>query len=307
MQINNKKKIFLTFDLDPDYSFIKKNRPKDTWLGIEFGVRKIMDELFKHFKKKIKTTWFIRIDQEIENKYGEMNYIYNKYENIFRHIYKNSGVVGIHPHLVKKNKTGDWVLEKNEQLNVDHLQKILNSAKKLKYLDKDIFRIGGSHFSKKIFNFMLKNNIKVDSTSFPCRDDFVWKDFPKFPHYFEKKHKIPNKFYDRSKSIIEVPVTIFDVKADYDRQEYVRYFDLTFKSIIFKKALSTLNTNSKFFVSLSHPGNLVEKLKIKHGLLSFGTKNYMTNLKLFIKKLKLRGYKYEFEDLRYFKYKKNLN
>ena len=111
---------------------------------------------------------------------------------------------------------------------------------------------------------------------------------------FWKKYKISEKFFDKNKNIIEVPVTTYKVKAEYDKNKKLRYLDLTAKNKIFKKNFNTINWNSTYFVCLSHPGNLFN-YKIKHGLLGFGVKNFIENLELFSRKNVI------FENLKYFK------
>ena len=138
--------------------------------------------------------------------------------------------------------------------------------------------------SLKNFRFLIKKKVKVDSSSFPGRDDFLWKNSPKKPFYFERKYKISERFLNKTKDIIEVPVTTYRVKADYDKYKRLRYLDLTTFLIFLKNILTLLIFSSNYFVSLSHPGNLFD-YKIKHGLLGFGVKNFIKNLDLIKKNL----------------------
>ena len=293
------KKIFLTFDIDPDFFFLKNK--KISWKGFENGVIHLYNSLEKKFRTDINISWFLRIDDEIAYTHGKSDYLYHKYFKIIKFIKSKNGLICLHPHLTKKTKSNTWQNNIDDKSNLIHLKKIFRIAKKLKFVDSEIIRFGNFHFSQKILDFLIKENVKVDSSSFPGRKDFLWKESPKKPFFFEKKYKISKKFFDNKRNIIEVPVTTYKVKAEYDKYKKLRYLDLTTKNKIFKKNFNTINLNSTYFVCLSHPGNLL-KCKVKHGLLGFGVKNFLKNLEFLKKKLESFSNKdVLFENLTYFK------
>ena len=293
------KKVFLTFDIDPDFFFLKNKKYK--WKGFKLGVVNLYNSLNKKFKTNIKITWFLRIDNEIESIYGKSDYLYYKYYDIIKFIKSKNGLICLHPHLMKKINNSVWENDKNISSNLTQLRKIFKTTKKLKHIDSKIIRFGNFHFSQEILDFLIKKKVKVDSSSFPGRDDFLWKNSPKKPFYFERKYKISERFLNKTKDIIEVPVTTYRVKADYDKYKRLRYLDLTTKHNIFKKYINSINFSSNYFVSLSHPGNLFD-YKIKHGLLGFGVKNFIKNLDLIKKKLaRFSGNDVIFENFDYFK------
>tara|TARA_X000000368_G_C23016808_1_gene706103 strand:+ start:561 stop:1445 length:885 start_codon:yes stop_codon:yes gene_type:complete len=293
------KKIFLTFDIDPDFFFLKNK--KYSWKGFECGVIDLYNLLQKKFKTEINITWFLRIDDEIEHIHGRADYLYHKYFKIIKFIKSKNGLICLHPHLTKKVSSKIWQNNVEDKTNLIQLKKIFKIAKKLKFVDSEIIRFGNFHFSQKILNFLIKQNVKVDSSSFPGRKDFLWKNSPKKPFYFEKKYRISEKFFDKNKAIIEVPVTTYKVKAEYDKYKRLRYLDLTAKNKIFKKNFNNINLDATYFVCLSHPGNLVN-LRINHGFLGFGVNNFIKNLDLLKKKLESLSKKNVlFENLKYFK------
>ena len=142
---------------------------------------------------------------------------------------------------------------------------------------------------------------------FPAEKIFYGWTHRKNLFFFESKYAISKKFLDKKKFLIEVPVTTYKVKAEYDKKEFTRYLDLSVKNKLFKKYLKTINFKSNNFICLSHPGNLVKFKNIDHGLLDFDINNYINNLILMMDKIYLHEKKkIIFENFYYFKWEMKL-
>lgn len=289
-------KIFITFDLDPDFNNSKSLNNIDRWKGLKKGSLIIIKELKKIFNFYIPISWFVRVDDEIKNEFGSYLGIIKKNEKIFERLHKFCGKFYLHPHLYYFNiKDKIWKQELDNKKNLNQIKNILKSVKNTKYFKKKIIRIGGHYFSRQILDLLIKKKFKIDSTSLPGRKGFIakpfnWKNGKRNLHYLKLKNK--------NGMILEAPPTMFEIKADYDKKPLMRYLDLTFKNLLMKKYIKNIKFDSRYILTLSHPSQII--LTGKHGLLGYGIKNYLKNLKLLVQRIKEMGLKYKFyhiEDL----------
>ena len=285
-------KIILTLDLDPDLPFESPNR----WKGLKIGSIKLAELMSKKFNRLVPISWFVRIDDETKKEFSSYDGIVKKNKKLFYKLQKLGGMFYIHPHLYSYNKKKNlWLQDLDDKHNIEQLNKILKALKKNKFIKDKIIRIGGHYFSKKILEFLIKKKFLLDSSSLPGRKGtpqkpFNWQNGRRDLHYLKIKNK--------KGKIIEAPPTMIKIKANYDKKPYSRYLDLTFKHSLMKKYINNVKIRNYYIMTLSHPTQFVKK--IRHGLLSYGVRNYFKNIELLIKRIKKMGYSYNFyylEDL----------
>ena len=93
--------------------------------------------------------------------------------------------------------------------------------------------------------------------------------------------------------IIEIPMTMIPTKADYDQKRFFRYLDLSFHSRVFVEGFDKLVINSKYILATMHPSSILES-EYKHGLLSFNSDVFFSNLSNLIKMCKKNYIEFKF-------------
>lgn len=292
-------KIFITFDIDPDTNDSNK---KLRWKGLKKGCLLITRELKNFFNYSVPISWFVRNDDEIKNEFGSHLGIINKNKKLFTKLSNLNGKFYPHPHLYSYDRKKKlWCQELDDNKNLRQINNILKSMKNNRLIKKKIIRFGGHYFSKKILDLLIQKGFRIDSSSLPSRvgdfpKPFDWRNCKKNIHFLKSK-KIKGK-------ILEVPPTMFKIKAEYDSKPYSRYLDLTFKNALIKKYIKNINFKNGYILTLSHPTQII--LKKKHGLLGYGARNYLENIKQIIKKIEKMGLKYNFYHLEDLLKNKNL-
>lgn len=232
---------------------------------------------------RIKTTWFVRIDNGMEKIFGASDYILKKYKKEVAWLRDNGHEIGWHIHsydlsndLWKQNVSDSSVLEEIKHLStVVHKNGITDSV-----------RIGGTYQSTAIMNLLNDLAFKYDSSAlprpmYPWMKGFTdWSTTPKYPYYPSKyDYRIPEP--NHSLDILEVPITTKKIRAPYDSNDGVlRYVNVAYKEGIFNSVFNELEDNC---VLIAHPSEIVkypDNNIVDHPLISYSLKTFEQNLNM---------------------------
>lgn len=264
----------LTIDVDMEPEVEKGSEENDIFKK-QFGIIK---EILRQYPK-IKTTWFIRMDSDIRERYGQADYIFRKYRAELDWLKLNGHILGWHVH-VYENETGRR--EYREKEIICELNRNIGIA--AQWGIHRYFRMGDSVMSNTIMNFLEKNGVKYECSGLP-RPCYPWIDsridWSRAPQhtYIPSKadYQIPQQ---ESRGIIEVPMTTVPLSASYDsRIDMLRYINPLYEEFTFARVIGTLRSDC---VIIMHPHEIVEGGK--HELLTYSPETLRNNLELLMKK-----------------------
>jgi hypothetical protein len=266
------KKIYVTFDID--YVDYQRDEQLDE-LELVFPLLKA----FLETNSYIKTTWFIRIDGQIEQLYGAADYIYTKHFDKIQWLQDRGHLIGWHHHSYRKSKKGDWLQNTDEDLVAIELEKfgIMARQKGMK-----ICRMGWGFHSNKTMQIVDKLGFILDSSAIP-RPNYKWessvKDWEgtKLDWYYPSKldYRIAGKEHY---SILEIPMTTTILSTPTDTEEnVVRYINPAYHQSFFRMALNNVSDLDNL-ITITHPYELISN-DVEHSLLSFDFQVFENNIK----------------------------
>lgn len=265
----NQIKVIITFDIDFNEKILKISK-----FNFYDYLLKIINLINNH--PTLKMTWYIRIDNNIKFQCGNCDYVYEKLMPILK-VFNNKIEIGwhFHPYILKN---GQWQQNTDIKLILNELEFLISIVKKhgLK-----IIRMGWGFQSNEIMQFLSESGFIIDSSAIP-RPQYKWeetvKDWtitPLYPYYPSKKdYRIPGS---PSHSILEVPISVTNIKAPYDNENVMRYINLAYHPEILKPALERWIANNSHLVTITHPYELMP-FKEENGLLSYSIKSFETNI-----------------------------
>ena len=280
--------IALTFDLDPDYFDPSMgpnyNSQRLSWRGIQYGVPAIADFLSgikDSYGGRACATWLPRVDNQIENIYGDYGQILDEFDPLLRNLFSSGDEIAWHPHL-HKEENGTAQQETNAQRLKQVLVQAQNALSQRNWRPRAT-RIGGNYGSGPLMQILEDLGIEVDSSAMPGRrrtDNhylFDWSSTPTQAYCpARSNYRTPGT---PSHTLAEIPLTMLDVLADYDERPRKRYFDLSFHSRALKPGLEKLLADAPYIVTDTHPSTILEEVAPSpHGLLSFSLKTFRSNL-----------------------------
>lgn len=270
--------LLFTCDLDPIGVTINEDRNNLNWF--QYNNLHDLRDCFTKFKWKM--NWFVRADNLIEKYHGDICWQYFEYKNLWDDFTKLGDSLAWHPHLYEYINS-QFELFTDEVLEAKHLdnmyKQILKSGLKFKYV-----RVGEGRGSNQIFNVLEKNDFKADFSAIPGRKRFDknrifdWSDASNIAYYPSiDNYQCSSK---NNLNLLEVPMTTFKIKADYDDSPKLRYIDLSYRNDLFKKSFPTFlkkNMDIDFIHFVSHPEGLISE-SFTNGLYDYGLDNLRLNL-----------------------------
>lgn len=200
---------------------------------------------------QIKTTWFFRIDKQIELLFGDAEYVFSAYQNELNWLTENGHEIGWHHHAYTLSD-GRWIPENNA---VAVLAQLKNYAPLARRRGLDIARMGWGTQSVAITNFLEESGFIVDSSAIP-RPLYPWdnglKDWenapmePFFPAPGTYKVKGPKR------ELLQVPISTVVLPLEEDTiPDVCRYINPAYHSAIFKQAIQSNRSN--VLTTITHP------------------------------------------------------
>jgi len=228
----------------------------------------------------LKTTWFIRIDRQIESFYGDPLYIFDKHHKKIEWLKENGHAIGWHHHCYKKTDKV-WSQEFDVLTNNNDIYHYGAIAREQGLV---VSRMGWGYMNNDSMHILNKLGFKADSSAIP-RPTYPWehnsKDWnttprhPYFPDYND--YRIPGETKLR-RNIMELPLSITELKVDSDTVNMSRYVNTAYDTNYFSQAIEQLNSTGPD-VFIMHPYEILLDSK-KHPLFCNGENCFEKNILL---------------------------
>ncbi|MEN0651598.1 MULTISPECIES: hypothetical protein [Hyphobacterium] len=277
----------LTFDLDPDIfdeSISSSNaRTRLSWRGISEGVPAIRAAL-DVFAPGIPVTWFVRVDNQIADIYGRPGHLLEQHRGLFEDLRARGDEIAWHPHLYRRKDEG-WEQETDDAALLTAMQAAIADMRALGF-EPRCGRIGEAYGSTGLMAAFDACGIPYDSTAMSGRKridgerSIDWLDTPRTAYRPSKSdHRVPGS---PAHDVIEIPMSMLKVKADYDAEPFLRYLDLSYRTEAVACGMDSLVSEAPYLVAVTHPSALMPDFAPMggHGLLSFDLENMTRTLRL---------------------------
>lgn len=296
--------ICLTIDCDPDgLSGNVINRNANSWNSFNY-LGDLNDELSTNVKFNVPITWFLRIDNQIKDTFGNSLYLYEKFELFWKNNSHLGNELAWHPHFYTKGANNETIIMVDKHELSDTMDYLWEDIQREKLFFKS-FRNGEGWLNSVILDKIEKFGLSVDSSALPglFRTDghpMNWKNTPNYPYYI---NSISLEEPQKGSNIIEFPINTWMTQASYDVRPRLRYMNPAIHHHIFKDAVSfwkeniiKLNQKDYFWVFILHPEEIMGKNK--NDLLYGHSRNIMyENLNFFNNVIIEMGDKFEYSTI----------
>lgn len=299
-----KHHICLTIDCDPDgLSGNVINRNANSWDSINY-LTTLNEELYENVKCNIPITWFLRIDNQIKETFGNSLYLYELFYSFWKINAQFGNELAWHPHFYTKNKNNETVVMKDDHELSDTMDCLWEDicSEKLSF---NSFRNGEGWLNGVILAKIEEFGLSVDSSALPglFRTDghpMNWKNTPNYPYYI---NSLALEIPQIDSSIIEFPLNTWITKTSYDINSRLRYMNPAIHHQLFRDAVRfwkenfiKLNKKDYFWVFILHPEEIM--VQSKSDLLYGHTRSVMyDNLNFFNKIILEMGDDFEYTTL----------
>lgn len=234
----------------------------------------VFRDLFSEFPS-VKSTWFVRIDGQIEALYGCADYILKEYSKEFEWLRNSGHEIGWHHHSYVK-RGNEWQQNVSENEVVAEVKKYGQIARNYRM---NLSRMGWGQMSNRVMAELDRLGFIIDSSAMP-RPKYSWdklhRDWSRCPA--EPYH--PDSLDYQKKGmmkIVEFPMTTVPIELSSDTETGVmRYINPMYHNVYFARSLtSSIRDN---VVLIVHPYELCQQEK-SHPLLSFNVSVFKKNIK----------------------------
>lgn len=281
--------LMITIDVDSDFfdSALSPHSNRELqWKGISKGIPLLIETFQKYrdsFDNPIKIIWFVRVDNQIKELYGNAAYLLNQYKDTWKMLLRRGDEIGWHPHLYRKSGE-NWIQETRHH----HISKDLQESY-MAMIEEGFSpicsRIGEAFQSNEIMSDLWKLGIKIDSTAMPGRvrmdndRKINWSGTPQHAYYPSMSdYRLPAEGEDRV-GILEFPMSMVETRTEYDKIPLKRYVDLSFRNSIIRDGLKSYIRTNDHLVSITHPSSVFPLSESTHPLISFDINEVEENLK----------------------------
>lgn len=244
--------IAVTLDIDMDYDV---GQHFDEMEATFIPIQQCLQEF-----PEIKTTWFIRIDSQMEEFYGSPTYVFEKHADKIAWLRSNGHEIGWHHHAYKYDGAR-WVQEVDEDVICGQLKRYGRIA-----LDAGIkvARMGWGFQTNKTLSVLNEMGFWVDSTAIP-RPQYLWNSLicdwsvsPQSPyHPSVHDYRVSGEPHI---AILEIPMTTTVITKPTDTEEdVVRYVELAYDNRTFEKAFASVSEMDQSVLIL-HPYKMLKSI-----------------------------------------------
>ena len=302
--------VALTFDVESD-NFDPTVDPAQAdvraaflWRGVHEGVPQLL-ELFAapgaQSARPIVCTWFIRVDGHLQATFGDAGYLLDEHAALWRQVADRGDELAFHPHLYRF-AGGRWQQEQDPEQLVRGIADGLSAMRRRGWRPVSS-RIGEAYCSNAILRQLDAEGIACDATAMPGRvrrdaDRLLdWGPTRQRPYRpSQSDYRVPG---EPSWKVLEVPMTMTPVRADYDQSPLSRYVDLSFHPRALRDGLQEVAASHDYVVATMHPSTIVPPRDGRtHGLLSFSFDAFRENLACLVDACGRQGRPVEFVTLR---------
>ena len=298
--------VALTFDAESDYfdeSLTDRgaeSRRLLRWQGIEHGIpliRTILSPYLEGSAVEGGVTWFVRVDDQLGHAYGDPGYLLEAYRALWQSCLDRGDEIGWHPHLYRLEQ-GAWRQETDDRRLVTSLRNAYRAMRRQGFSIASS-RLGEGFCSNAAIGTLEELGICCDSTAMPGRvrkdreRNLDWGTTPQKPYHPSRSdYRQPGP---RPLRLLEVPMSMVETRAEYDRQPRQRYVDLSFYHRVLKEGVRSYLRDAKILVAVTHPCAVLHGItRKKHGLLSFDIEEFKANLEFIFAECRRLGRPYRF-------------
>lgn len=270
------KKAYLTFDID----CINYNS------GNYFDEFELFFQLYQNVLSQLNLcfTIFIRVDSEIEKKFGRPDFFLKHYKNEIGYLREKGNAIGWHFHF------DEFLFNSDGQFDTTICNLLIEYSKFAKKFDLKIVRMGFGYHSNETMQLIDKLNFKIDSSCI-ARPIYPWANpFIDWSTSSNKFYKPSRKDYritsEDNLNIFEYPITTAEINYKTDTiNNVVRYLNPSFKHESFKKGLNNVS-DLKNIITVTHPYEIYKSYKTQNynGIISHCKETFIKNIRLIEKK-----------------------
>lgn len=263
--------VCLTFDID--FTDYEANMSLDEF-DIAFSyLKKLLCEF-----NKIKTTWYVRVDSQIEYLYGTPDYIFKKHAHEIDWLVSTGHEIGWHHHA--------YILQQSKWKQNTAVASVCEDIKRYGEialgLGLKISRMGWGFHTNETMKVLDNLGFLIDSSAIP-RPKYKWdtgqKDWSTTPQYpyrpSAKDYRVPGEPH---LNIWQLPMTTMLLPVPGDTELIMRYVNPAYKSYQFQQAIEKIN-DREIAVLICHPYEITQ-CGNSHSLLAFNPNDFANNLEM---------------------------
>lgn len=268
--------ILLTIDVGPDGAALGKGHEsafhwETTRNGIELMLEALHTLSVRH-GLDVTSTWFVRADDTIKKSFGSYPALFDIVTPTITSA-SSSFEVGWLPQLYTEDSSTHGIsCVQSFDFCLSNLSQIYGSLAGAGYSVKST-RMGDCYHSNQSMMALDKIGIEYDCSALPGRIKkhggwyLDWEPTDHMPYR-------PSKFDYRVAGkpdfdLIEIPLTMVDIFADYDKVALARYVNPCFKKELLWQSLGTVIAKSDFVHCVMHPDEIMPLGQYGHPLVSY--------------------------------------
>ena len=275
-----------TSDVDQDGVAAGSERDDLRWTSVDLIPRlaEVMDA------RGVRTTWFVRADNQLEDVYGTPAYLLEKFDALWQTLTSGGHAIAWHPHVYRREEDR-YVVETDGSRCADHLRRVHARLPRSFHA----VRMGEAFHSNESMAALDSLGLRIDSTAIPGRSRrdaariFDWEVTTNAPYHPSRgDYRAPG---EESLSILEVPMTSIPILAPYDSSPLRRYINLAYRQDLllprFESYLDSLDRESDHvLVTIVHPEEI---LPTGNPLYGEGLREVERNLDALLATMRERG------------------
>lgn len=293
--------IALTFDTDADlFDASLGGERQPGWRGVAEGIPALLDlldTLVDDDGRVARATWFVRVDDQIAAVHGDAAYLLRAHAAVFERCRARGDVLAWHPHLYCRQGDG-WIQETDEDRLESQLRRC-HEAFVASCGRPPASRIGEAYCSPRIMATLDDLGVPRDATAMPGRvriDDertVDWGPTPAEPYRPSiADHRVAG---EPARQLVEIPMTMVAVRADYDAEPYLRYIDLSFHPRALGPGLESSIPTMPHLVTMTHPSGVLDDLVSGgHGLVALTISAVAANVATIVEACRRAGRPHRF-------------
>lgn len=270
--MSSQKKIALTFDVDC-YNYFTHQYCNEFETFVPHWI-----QMQKKYKQ-LCATFFVRMDSEVNARFGNWDYYFQKYNAIIDQLKILENEIGWHYHATIQNEKGQWKQHTDTELILTEF----DIAKTyIKNYNLKSSRMGWCFHNSKTMNYLEKLNLTVDSSALP-RPNYSWdiakRDWSatgQSPYWPSRNNYQLEE--EMSSAVLQIPISTMPIAVSSDTEMNVmRYLHLGYKPEVFQKACIQYLSQFEYCIAIAHPCELLEK-EIQHELFGNTKHNFHENI-----------------------------
>lgn len=292
--------VCFTVDTDPDGMTAQvMNRRVLRWRGME-AIEKLLNELetLRSAWGAVPVTWFIRADRQIQDSYGSVMALYERFAWLWDEVRAAGHELGWHPHLYRRAcDERDNVVLSDPRVAAEEIRTIWSelSAGSFEAL---AFRNGEGWHHPETLAMVERLGFRWDCTAIPGRKGadghpMNWMGAPNGPYFPGNDIRRAGK----PRQLLELPLNTWCLQAPYDPQPRLRYIDPAVHEALFSASIPGLQTDPgadlEVWTMVVHPDEVLDDAAAD-ALYSRSVKTACRNLNSFARVFQEQGHNVQF-------------